>query len=40
MTGWLMNLEQLVERELMEETEVLGGNPPQYYFVHQKSHMT
>jgi hypothetical protein len=29
-----------VERELAGETEVLGENLPQWYFVHQKSHMT
>jgi hypothetical protein len=32
-------MEQLVERELAGETEVLGKNLPQYYFVHHKSHM-
>jgi hypothetical protein len=26
--------------ELAGETEALGGNLPQYHFVHQKSHMT
>jgi hypothetical protein len=31
---------QLVERKLAGETEVLGGNPPQRHFVHQKFHMT
>jgi hypothetical protein len=33
-------VEQLVERRLAGETEVLGGNLPQRHFVHLKSHMT
>jgi hypothetical protein len=33
-------MEQLVEREFTRETEILGENLPQYYFVRQKSHMT
>jgi hypothetical protein len=36
----MMIVEQSVERELAGETEVLGENLPQWYFVHQKSHMT
>jgi hypothetical protein len=28
MLGWLMNVEQLMEWELVEETEVLGENLP------------
>jgi hypothetical protein len=31
-------VEQLVERRLAGETEVLGGNLPQSQFVHHKSH--
>jgi hypothetical protein len=33
-------VEQLVEWRLAGETEVLGENVPQCYFVHHKSHMT
>jgi hypothetical protein len=36
----MMIMEQLVERGLAGETEVLGENLPQYHFVHHKSHMT
>jgi hypothetical protein len=35
----MMNVEQLMERELAGETELLGENLPQYHFVHNKSHM-
>jgi hypothetical protein len=34
-----MNVEQPVEWELMEETEVLGENLSQCHFVHHKSHV-
>jgi hypothetical protein len=34
-----MTVEQLVEWELVGETEVLGGNLPQCHFVHHKSRM-
>ena len=33
-------VEQLVECRLAGETEVLGENLPQRYFVHHKSHLT
>jgi hypothetical protein len=36
----MMDMEQSVERELAGETEVLGENLPQCYFVHHESHMT
>jgi hypothetical protein len=35
-----VTVEQLVERRLAGETEVLGENLPQRHFVHHKSHMT
>jgi hypothetical protein len=35
-----MGMEHLVECELEGETEVLGGNLPHSYFVHQKFYMT
>jgi hypothetical protein len=35
-----MSMEHLVEWELAEEIEVLGGNQPQCHFAHQKSHLT
>jgi hypothetical protein len=34
-----MNVEQSVEWELEEETEVLGENLPQGRFVHHKSYV-
>jgi hypothetical protein len=33
-------VEQLMERRLAGETEVLGGKLQQCHFVHHKSHMT
>jgi hypothetical protein len=35
-----MNMEQLVERELAQETEVFGENLLYCHFVYHKSHMT
>jgi hypothetical protein len=40
MTGWLMNMEQLVEWELTRETEVRGDNLLQCHVIHKKFHMT
>jgi hypothetical protein len=34
-----MSVEQSVEWELAEETEVLGENLPHYHFGHHKCHM-
>jgi hypothetical protein len=36
----MLIVEQSVECEVAEETEVLAANLPQYHFVHHKSHMT
>jgi hypothetical protein len=37
----MMSVEQLVEKELAGEIEILGETrPPQCHFVHHKSHMT
>jgi hypothetical protein len=36
----MMIVDQSVEYELVEKTEVLGENLPQCHFVHHKSHMT
>jgi hypothetical protein len=36
----MMTVEQLVERELAGETEVLGEILPQCHFIHYKSLMT
>jgi hypothetical protein len=36
----MMSVEQSVEWELAEETEMLGENLPQCHFVHHKSYMT
>jgi hypothetical protein len=39
MIGRLMNMNELVEWELAEETKVLGKSLPQCNFIHHKSHM-
>jgi hypothetical protein len=36
----MMSVEQSMEGEFAGETEVLGENLHQYYFVHHKSHMS
>jgi hypothetical protein len=40
MIVWIMSVEQLVEWELIGETEVLRENRLQWNFVHYKSHVT
>jgi hypothetical protein len=35
-----MNMKQLMEWELTEETQILRGNLPQCHFVHHKSHIS
>jgi hypothetical protein len=40
MIGWLIKLDQMVEWELVEETEAITENLPQCQFVHHKSHIT
>jgi hypothetical protein len=35
-----MNVEQSIERELAEKTEILEGNLPQCHIFHHKSHVT
>jgi hypothetical protein len=35
-----MMMENLVEKRLTGQTEVLGENPPQRHFVNHKSHLT
>jgi hypothetical protein len=36
----MMNVDQLMEQELAEETEVFGENLSQRHFAYHKSHMT
>jgi hypothetical protein len=38
MKCWLMNMEQLVERQLAEETDALGENSLQFHFIQDNSH--
>jgi hypothetical protein len=40
MIGWLIDMEQSVERELAEVTESFGENQPQCHYVYHKSHMS
>jgi hypothetical protein len=40
LAGWLLNAEQLVEWELAGKAQVIGQNPPHFYFGHHKSQMT
>jgi hypothetical protein len=40
MIGRLMDVEELVERQLAGKSEVLEGNPPQCHSLHHRSHMT
>lgn len=39
MTGWLKNMEQLVEWELAGKTEALGEISSQYNFIHHNPQM-
>lgn len=39
MIWWLMNTEQLVERQMAGEIKMFGANLPLCHSVHQKSHM-
>jgi hypothetical protein len=36
----LTNMDEMVDRELAEETKELRENMPQCHFVHHKSHIT
>jgi hypothetical protein len=40
MKGRLMKTEQLAERELAEEAEMLGGNLLHWHFAYHLSYMT
>jgi hypothetical protein len=40
MSPVIVRMENLVEKILAGETEVLGENLPQRHFVHHKSHLT
>jgi hypothetical protein len=35
----ILNVVELLEWQLAGKTEVLGGNLPQWHFIHHKSHM-